>query len=355
VGSVGGNREGAVAPTQVNSVPQLAGDSGQHGALMLQPKSSAGNALHKNRKNKMNIEVMKAVWRRIRRPSRKTLKGLPVLQPQPQWDYKPAHKRHGLPLALLVLVAAASTAFGMLGETAFQMYPHLQPSAVKQQDDGVYVAWVGKTVAHAATFVREASVVEDFGFVDRHTMTANDIARFLKPYYNLGMTLHLVQKLSGSDLLELRRRDGSVGAVVTYVYDGNVLSVWTVAYWQYKTALPAPTQTPQAVVMPAPQRNENDCMITATELLHRLASASAWSNIVMFQLSVNGVRQFGHGMAVWKIAGNSKVLVADASGTFELETTSTALADITNALQKRFSRAYGQPVTLSGERFALEQ
>jgi hypothetical protein len=59
-------------------------------------------------KTVVELEKIKAVWRRIRRPSRKTLSGLPVMQPEPQWNYKPRGKRNGILMPLLLLVAAVS-------------------------------------------------------------------------------------------------------------------------------------------------------------------------------------------------------------------------------------------------------
>jgi hypothetical protein len=97
-------------------------------------------------------------------------------------------------------------------------------------------------------------------------------------------------------------------------------------------------------------------MIIATELLHRLAPASSWANILEFQYSINGVQApTGHAVAVWKIKGDSNVIVADDDGSYNLTTTSTALPDVIEALEAKLSSAAGVLVSLSHARYALNQ
>jgi hypothetical protein len=98
----------------------------------------------------------------------------------------------------------------------------------------------------------------------------------------------------------LLRSDGSAFATVIYDNIHHELNVYGLAFHQ--------SDREQHVnVEPQPKSEEkNDCMLVATENLHRLTTISAWSNIIRFQVYVNGEHEWGHAMAIWKIKGDSQ-------------------------------------------------
>jgi hypothetical protein len=73
---------------------------------------------------------------------------------------------------------------------------------------------------------------------------------------------------------------------------------------------------------PAPTVEKSDCLLVATENLHRLASTSYWSRILVYQQEINGQPTFGHAVAVWKLSAQGKVYMIDSEGSIELPTQS---------------------------------
>jgi hypothetical protein len=132
----------------------------------------------------------------------------------------------------------------------------------------------------------------------------------------------------------------------------HALRIWMAAYYdkliaKRDSAPPARAQllpiTPPPQQQPQPQQKENDCMITASEYYARLEKMP-WRNIL-------GVRWLGlvegHAYAAWKITPNGKVWLGDETGSFELETTSTKIEDVVDALRHRFIKVFNgaDPVT----------
>jgi hypothetical protein len=293
-------------------------------------------------KTVVEVEKMKAVWRRIRRPSRKTLNGLPVVTPQsqPSWDYKPVlrHNRNRimpLLIALVMFTASVASSFAMIGETPQQFEPR-EPDEVTQLDgvyqDGVYMEWFGKRYRHAGWFYNGHAMTDSFQRSDGRPLTADDFNRFLKAYSS--WTFGQYQRTTDKDYALAYQNGRVVGAMFlhksTYILEfvnAFALARMEQSVNQQTRSVPFPDPTPRV----APQ-DENTCMIVATAHYHDVKDKSPWANIVRFQIYINGQRQWGHAMTVWKITSDGKVQVNDESGTFELNTTSTALEDVTNAL-----------------------
>jgi hypothetical protein len=169
-----------------------------------------------------------------RKPAMKTKRGIrqPVKQPQPQWNYKPLPKRHSI-LMPLVLLVAASTAFGELGDTQAVMYPRLKPQSVMEMpDDTTRVLWSGKTVRHCVRFRKGKSIYESIQFTDERQMSGKDIIRFLKPYADKKLELNRVEYgATWQFAWALTAADGSRYGIVTYNPAGAMLTVWQVDYF----------------------------------------------------------------------------------------------------------------------------
>jgi hypothetical protein len=148
--------------------------------------------------------------------------------------------------------------------------------------------------------------------------------------------------------------------VVRYDVRDRSLEIWQidyyVAYFNLSPQLsPRVVQQPALTPTPQPKQEKNDCMVIATENLHRLASKSPWSNILMFKICEDGeMLQSGHAVAVWKITPNGNVFAVDDSGTFELDTTSTDARDILVALAAKYSVAAHKNVVLDGHFAVVE-
>jgi hypothetical protein len=96
------------------------------------------------------------------------------------------------------------------------------------------------------------------------------------------------------------------------------------------------TQSPNNLQQqPAVQSKENDCMIVASEYYSRLEKMP-WRNILNVTFKD---QQLGHAFAAWKITPNGTVWLADGSGSFELQTTSTSIEDVLTELQRALAAA----------------
>jgi hypothetical protein len=130
-------------------------------------------------------------------------------------------------LALLTaLTLFCCKAHAELGETPLQMEPG-KPTRIEQQYGGFVVWWEGKNVGHSGLFIGNRAVIETFWFVDGHMMTAVEVARFLKPYYDANLILTQISHSDYGDLLQLTTSTGGVYALVIYEYERQQLSVWT--------------------------------------------------------------------------------------------------------------------------------
>jgi hypothetical protein len=264
----------------------------------------------------------------------------------------PRKQRWGILVPLLMLVA--SHAFGSLGETPRQFEPR-RADEVSQHGGGVTMIWRGKTVTHAGFFYHGYAIVESFWFNDHRVVTKRDWERFIAPYYRFRPGRDTVIGDDGKSWFPIVRPDGTRFGVVMYNERLNWLSIWRADTWDYFAKASGYTPRTQVEPQRATQPEKNDCMIVATENLHRLADASVWSNIVMFKYIVNGVPpRLGHAVAVWKITDDGKVFATDDDGTFELNTTSTDVLDILNALAVKYSTATRQRVFIDGH-FAIEK
>jgi hypothetical protein len=268
----------------------------------------------------------------------------------------PITKRWGMLLPLLMM--AASHASGSLGETPKQMEGR-RPDSVEQHDGGFTCVWRGKTLTHSGFFANGVAIVETFWFNDHHVMLRNEYTRFLEPYR--GFRTSAVDDSSNDNacFFNLLYRDGTRYAVVMYNFRMQSLSIWRPDAWDYfaaRTTEPRIQPQPPVVQPPARQaeRPKLDCMVVATENLHRLAEASAWSNILCFKYLVDGrTLAMGHAVAVWKITPDGKVFSVDDSGTSELDTTSTEAKDILAALGLKYSEGTDRNFVLVGH-FAVD-
>jgi hypothetical protein len=264
----------------------------------------------------------------------------------------------------LLLVLIASTAFGELSETPRQMEPR-RPDSVDKVGPVYTHVWKGKSVTHTGWFLNGKASVETFWFNDHHKMSGQEIARFMKPYDWMHHDREWIQGEAANYLCLSYR--GEVLAVIMYQSSDNSLSVWLRAVFD-SVFMPSDTTTQRTAetrprlrerspwqVEQQTEKQKNDCMIVATENLHRLAPNAAWSNIVMFNIIVNGTpMKLGHAVAVWKITGDGNVFAADDSGTYELETTSTYVLDVLRSLGTKYSAASGESVFLDGH-YAIKQ
>ena len=79
----------------------------------------------------------------------------------------------------------------------------------------------------------------------------------------------------------------------------------------------------------------NDCAVIATEANARVEHNAAWSRVVFLHfVDLQAHELHGHAVTVWQIHEKSHVLLYDASGTIELQTSSRNLSDIVAALNK---------------------
>jgi hypothetical protein len=264
----------------------------------------------------------------------------------------------------MALAMVTASVFGELYESPEQMYsrhPDRQSRDFVGSTPGYTLGWIGKTITHVGWFPRnpdtgrEEARMEAFYFNDGRAMTVKDITFFMKPYARFKQSEW--QKLAGKNTFAtLSNSNGVKVAIVVYQPGLNLLSIWTPptfqAFWDSTQPKSAPSGAFDDLAPPRSspkQQKKRDCMIVATELLHRLADKSAWSNILMFSQTVNGQKlAFGHAVAVWKLTPEGNVFAADDDGTFELETTSTDAGDVLVALGTKYSTETGYNVALNG-------
>jgi hypothetical protein len=254
-------------------------------------------------------------------------------------------------LALLTLTA--SSVFAAIGETPQQM-ENRQPDYVTKESGGTTMQWVGKTVTHVGYFLAGRAAVETFWFNDHHPMTSPEIERFLKPYARFRRD----QVIVGDDKLTLGFNligiDGKYYAVVIYDKKDHTLGI--VRSDVFVAAANGVYDRPASQPTLQPTDMKKDCMVTATENLHRLAANAPWSNILMFDIVANGQElPLGHAVAVWKITADGSVFAVDDNGTVELITTSSNVNDIAIALGRQYSAVEGMPIKLINGRFAVEK
>jgi hypothetical protein len=223
------------------------------------------------------------------------------------------------PILLTALVLLeATTSFGRIGETPEQ-FASFPASYVKDEHGGTTITWKGKTISHSGFFRNGRATAECLWFNDQHEMTGAEIGKFMQPYQNLRHT-EWQDLTSNIRTVELRNRADETVYVVAYVLDTRQLSVWGREEW---SKLRNPESAPAATPPPSPPATERkDCMLVATENLHRLASISYWHKILCFKQELDGVPVRGHAVAVWKLSAEGRVYTIDASGSVELPTTS---------------------------------
>jgi hypothetical protein len=262
-------------------------------------------------------------------------------------------------LIVTALVMLTASVKAEIGETPKQMESG-RPDFVSRLYEYDVVDWVvyypkfgKKPLTHTGVFTGGVAVAESFCFNDHHPMSEQEIAIFLKPYaaFRRGGEL----KSSDKDIkgFELIYPGGGSYAVVTYDKTEHMLSIWRTLVWDYvsskvRTFDDEPVRQTQQPQLPDRMKNK-DCAVVATENLHRLAPTAAWSNVLVFDYMINGVRQGGHAVAVWKIAPESKVMVVDENGTLELDTTSTDANDILAALAAKYAATASGKVSIALE------
>jgi hypothetical protein len=82
------------------------------------------------------------------------------------------------------------------------------------------------------------------------------------------------------------------------------------------------------------------CALIATEAYHRAAPSAAWAALLHLQV-MDGTRETGHMVAVWKITDSGPVLCYDTwlfTGTTELDTRQPDANAIAGDLAKRFPK-----------------
>jgi hypothetical protein len=265
------------------------------------------------------------------------------------------------PSRLLIVTAlamlTASVARAELGETPAQ-FESGKPYNIEVYTDedfgtGPLIIWRGKTLTHVGHFVNNVCVSEVFYFNDHRRMTQKDCDRFLAPYYaKWSFDLKVRDSQNHDHGTFTDRRTGQEIAYMLYDHKQNNLFIEFSRPSQSKRRMRTAEEfldAPDNSLTVPVQEDKNDCMVVATENLHRLAAAAPWSNILMYSITVNGQLQpLGHAVAVWKITLDGNVFVVDSSGTFEVFTTSTDANDILAEMAKRFSRRYGGTFVLKG-------
>jgi hypothetical protein len=279
---------------------------------------------------KMNhIEVIKSAWRRMKRPSRKTLIGLTVNQPKPHaWDYKPTPIRRWRPFPILLLALSltiSSNAFAALGETPRQ-FEARKPDAVEQMHGGTFMKWVGPKLTHTGWFGSDGKAqVETFWFNDHHWITGPELSTFMKPYDKAGIKHGEWSEFSDGmgRAMPLYVKDGRIGAILSYSYEDNSATIWLAkifyaANQNSSTQSAAPSASAQATPV-------QDCAVVATELYARLKPSAYWARIFFFQYTRPDGFKSGHAVVVWKVDANTQVLVGDRGGTYAIDTSFTDL------------------------------
>jgi hypothetical protein len=248
-------------------------------------------------------------------------------------------------MALAMLTA--SVTFGAIGETPQQIESRRADEVSQQEVAGrpaVNMSWYGKRLNHGGVFVDNVAVIETFWYTDRHPMTSAEIERLLKPYAAFARSdveISEDKTVHAFDLIDPSNNE--TFAVVFYEKQTNVLAV---AFPQVFSTV---AQREQAFDEPSQHTNPNrDCMLVATENLARLAGKSYWSNIILFQTTVNGEVTNSHAMACWKISADGKVYLIDNGGTIELQTTSTEIQSVLTEMTLAFTTREGRPVVVTG-------
>ena len=256
----------------------------------------------------------------------------------------------------VLAMLTASIAFGAIGETPRQFEPRKSDRAVKS-GSGYTLTWIGKRVSHSGWFYEGYAMVESFLYNDGHRMGAKEITQFMKPYNRL-VHENRWHRANTCDYMGLFNNGTQLGMVV-YDREHEMLSIWTVNAFNYWASYREPSKpTPNRYVAPQVPRPlpggeekpaKNDCMIVATELLHRLSPASSWSRILTFKYTVNEYRaSSGHALTVWKLSQDGKVFAADGNGTLELDTTSEQCSDVLAALSFKYTENWGANVVCVG-------
>jgi hypothetical protein len=98
---------------------------------------------------------------------------------------------------------------------------------------------------------------------------------------------------------------------------------------------------------------KNDCVLVAFELMTRLVKDGVnWTKMVGFMYAVNGKPvKLGHCFVLWKMQGDSKILVSDVSGTFQLDTALNDLDSIRDSLAAKLSEKSGVMIEITKIQF----
>src|SRR5262249_51648054 len=142
---------------------------------------------------------------------------------------------------------------------------------------------------HTGLFMAGRAAVESFWFNDHHPMTQQEIEPLLRPYaaFKRGQPSFTDDKMFyGMDLMY---PDGSYYAVVMYDKAEHRLTIWRADV--FSALFRERTFDDEPVTQSAFTTPKRDCAVVATENLHRLASTAAWSNILFFEMTSNGVQQ----------------------------------------------------------------
>jgi hypothetical protein len=252
-------------------------------------------------------------------------------------------------MALAMITASVKAE---LGVTQHEFDPRTPADYSKRLDNGVIqMIWVGKRknptlrskVTQEGCFEDGRVVEESFWFNDRHAMSSKEIEYFLEPYDKAGYIRTRQEQTNDETVTGFiyLRPNGEQYAITSYYKQTHVFSVFSCDLLARQTTpqsqppQPQPQQTPDA----------KDCEPVA-DAMYATLDKMPWRNVVRFHYAYNGIPTGGHAMTVWKLTEDGKVQVYDKNGTFELDTKSTELQDVVNALAVLLSERYKTRVTI---------
>jgi hypothetical protein len=273
-------------------------------------------------------------------------------------------------MMLIALAMTTASVCGMIGETPEEMATGKPVHVERWKNGNIEMTWHWRNVNQRGVFHKGRALIETFWFDDQnHVMTYEERVRFLRPYIGLKWDVRTDYPDAELVFMSQKKKNGVVLYVAMYHHETNALSVWPVelfdaVFIEKPKRTPTPAPVPKSSIdayldapevdkfAPAgpPQTDKNDCMVVATENLHRLASTAAWSGILAFRYVLDGGwLKDGHAVAVWKLSNDGLVYAVDSSGTYQLPTTSTDAREILNALGQRYAAEFNRRITLVGD------
>jgi hypothetical protein len=250
-------------------------------------------------------------------------------------------------LALLAIMALATTAFGELGDTPEQFETGKPTNVIKYKQGTTWITWAGRKITHEGLFDvvanGEKCVMETFRFHDRHRMTPTEITKFIAPYTKRGWLREPVTDWPGGGAAYAPYQDANGNQVGFIIYDSknNILCVMTTDVWTQVYAKAAKQETP-AVVTDQDQVAglSNDCLLVATEAHARLKTTALWARIVGFKMMKDNKVIAGHAVVFYQPVEGSNVFMYDKTlGSVDLHTQSHELTELIWALNQALHNA----------------